>query len=691
MKNKILIFSIAGLIIFFLGFIAHIQYFQTKDNVIKLYSDKQTTLALQAATSLQSYIKERIKALEILAKMPASINFNQKLYRNEFIQTYEIVQGFQHIFYVNQEGVTILGYPEGYPCPTDQPKEIQQRFKKIFDRAVELKKTFAFERNVLIDGKVNVCLITPVYENNNKNVGAIIGSLDVRKALYDALQPIMIHKEDHAWVINEPGYLIYHPAHEEMLIQNLFNANTECFDCHVNFDMEKAMFSSQSGIGIKENLKTQKQLIGYAQLELESTRWVVAISTPFDIITTSLRKEFRNFLLMIIGIIATVVIGAFLVNQINTEHITTKNELENLKVQAALISEKNAAESRYRILVEQSPDPIFLCTRKKILMVNNSFEKLFGYKQDEVCGSGFLFMKLIDSASKEKFQQTVEQFVKNRDSIKSVTLRMRNKEGNPLDVEISLGRFFLGKKVVYQGIVHDITKVRKLEQEREQRKHLTIIGEMAARIAHEIKNPLASIQTGIQLLESQVQENEKQSSYYKRLRGEIQRVDKILKGLLTYAREDYLELKTVKIEPVIKRFQELFQPTARKEKIKLHIKVEKKLPEIRADEHKLEQVLWNVCLNAVQASHSGDPIHIDVARENSGIKMIIRDQGVGIPQESLEKIFQPFFSTRTHGNGLGLAISKKIIELHKGDLKIDSELNKGTTVLIYLPGDSGNG
>jgi len=71
--------------------------------------------------------------------------------------------------------------------------------------------------------------------------------------------------------------------------------------------------------------------------------------------------------------------------------------------------------------------------------------------------------------------------------------------------------------------------------------------------------------------------------------------------------------------------------------------------------------------------------------------MIIRDQGVGIPQESLEKIFQPFFSTRTHGNGLGLAISKKIIELHKGDLKIDSLLNKGTTVLIYLPGDSGNG
>jgi len=689
MKNKILIFSIAGIIIFFLGFIAHIQYFQTKDNVIELYSDKQTTLALQAAVSLESYIKERIKTLELLAKMPASVRSNQQLYSNELKRVYDVVAGFQHIFYVDTVGMSLFGYPEGYPCPAEQAEEIQQKFQLICDQAVSQKKTLVFEKNVIVDGKVTACLITPVYSDNNQFIGAIIGALDVRKALYDALQPIMVVGEDHAWVINEPGYLIYHPHHKEMLIQNLFNANNECFDCHVDFDMEKGMFSRQSGVGIKENLKTQKQLVGYAQVELQNTRWIVAISTPFETITKSLRNEFRNFLIMILVIIGTIVIGAFLVNRINTEHITTKNELENLKIQAALISEKNAAESRYRILVEQSPDPIFLCTRKKILMVNNSFEKLFGYKQSEVCASGFFFMELVDPTSKEKFEKAVEKFVRNREPITSITLRMQNKEGNPLDVEISLGRFFLGKKVVYQGIVHDITKVRKLEREREQRKHLAIIGEMSARIAHEIKNPLASIQTGIQLLESKVAEDNKLKTYYERLRGEIQRVDKILKGLLTYAREDYLELKKVKIEQVIKRFQGLFQTTASKEKIKLDVKIEENLSELHVDEHKLEQVLWNICLNAVQASKAGNGINLDVSKYNSGIKIIIRDQGVGIPPESLEKIYQPFYSTRTHGSGLGLAISKKIIELHNGELKIESELEKGTTVMIYLPGELG--
>ena len=618
--------------------------------------------------------------------MPGSVDFDQKMYQNEFIQTYEVVQGFKHIFYVDPEGIAQFGFPAGYPCPARQSEEIQQRFKQTFSQAIRLKKTLVFERNVLINGKVTVCLVTPIFVDGDKFIGAIIGSLAVRKALYNALQPIMVVADDHAWVMNEPGYLIYHPHHEEMLIQNLFNANHKCFDCHVNFDMEREMLARQSGVGIKENLNKQKQLIGYARVELENTRWIVAISTPFEIITTSLRKEFRNFLLMIIVIIVTVVIGAFMVNRINTERITAKKELENLKAQATLIQEKNAAESRYRVLVEQSPDPIFLCARKKLIMVNHSFEKLFGYKQEEVCNAEFSIMDLVDQKSIEKYKTEVEALIKGVKQIASITIGMRNRVGNLLQVEISLGRFLFDDQVVYQGIVHDITKISQLEREREQKKHLAIIGEMAARIAHEIKNPLASIQTGIQLLESQITDDGKQKTYYERLRGEIQRVDKILKGLLTYAREDYLELKTVTIESLIKRFQQVFQPMIQKEKIKLRANIGKNLPEIRVDDHKLEQVLWNLCLNAVQASKPGDFVDIDVSGHNRGIAIKLQDYGNGIPAESLDKIFQPFYSTRTHGSGLGLAISKKIIELHRGELKIESELDKGTTVMIYLPG-----
>lgn len=685
MRDKFLIFSIASMIIFFLGFIAHIQYFQTKGNLIKLYSEKQATLALQAATSLESYIKERIKAIEILAEMPPTIKSNQEMYLSEFIKTYNIVKGFQHIFYVDTTGIAVFGYPEGYPCPTDQPEEIQEKFKATFYQAIDLQKTVAFERNILIDGKVTVCLIIPIFAADNKFVGAIIGSLDIREALYDALQPIMVGSGDHAWVINEPGYLIYNPAHEEMLIQNVFKANDECFKCHVEFNMEKEMLSTKRGVGIKNNLKLPTQLVGYAQVHLENTYWIVAISTPFEMITISLRSEFRNFLLLIIVIIVTILFGAFLVNRINSENITTKKELENLKAQAQLVQQKNAAESRYRILVEQSPDPIFLCTRLKPIMVNKSFEQLFGYIQDEVCNEQFSIIDLIDQKSVHQYKSEIAALIKGQKQIASINIGMRNKAGEFLSVEISLGRFLFDQQVVYQGIVHDITKIKQLEREREQKKHLAIIGEMSARIAHEIKNPLASIQTGIQLLESQIVENNYLRTYYERLRGEIQRVDKILKGLLTYAREDHLELKTIKIDPLIKRFEGVFRPTALKQKIELMVKLDENLPEIQIDEHKLEQVLWNLCLNAIQASNPGDTIAIEARKDSGGVNIVIRDQGSGIPDELSEKIFHPFFSTRTHGSGLGLAISKKIIELHGGRLTVSSKLDEGTSVTISLP------
>ena len=102
------------------------------------------------------------------------------------------------------------------------------------------------------------------------------------------------------------------------------------------------------------------------------------------------------------------------------------------------------------------------------------------------------------------------------------------------------------------------------------------------------------------------------------------------------------------------------------------------------DEQKIEQVLWNVTLNAIQASPSESKIFFNIFQKDGGIEIKIQDEGQGIPETNLDKIFHPFFSTRVHGSGLGLAISKKIIDMHKGKMTIESSPGKGTTVLIFL-------
>ena len=163
MKDKIVIFSIASFIILFLGFVAHRQYFRTKRNVITLYSEKQTILAHQAALTLESFIKERIKAIGVLAENPVVRQRTEKLLIIELKSTYEKVRGFEFITILNEEAKAIVGYPDNYSCPSNEIAEIRVRFRKIFDQARDHHKPLFFSKNILTDGKVFLCLIVPIF------------------------------------------------------------------------------------------------------------------------------------------------------------------------------------------------------------------------------------------------------------------------------------------------------------------------------------------------------------------------------------------------------------------------------------------------------------------------------------------------------------------------------------------------
>lgn len=685
MKDKLIINGIATILVIFFGIVAHVQYFQTKNNVIQLYSDKQSVLARQAAVTLESFIKERIKALNVIADNPASRQLQQDIFLAEYQRTYEKVNGFAYITFINTKGIAIAGFPENFPCPTQQLQEVRDRFMEAFEKARDEHTTIVFSRNVLSEGKVYVCLISPIYSFQNEFLGAILGSLDVKESVTVALEPIITDAKDYAWILNETGYLLYHPIQEEMLLKNVFENQATCLECHTKFSIEKQMLKTSSGAGVTFNTQVQKQLIGYAAIPLGNTKWIVAVSSPFTRVTAAIRNQFKNLLMMISLMIISVIVGAVFINRLNTKRISTQKELESLKIQTRLIREKDAAESRYKLLVEQSPDPIFLCDRKKFIMVNPSFEKVFGYSQDDVCSESFSIFQLVKQENNEKLRSKIRSFINDEsESFSSIHLQMLSKSRKQLEVEISMGRYFIGNKLVYQGIVHDITKIKQLEREREQKKHLAIIGEMSARIAHEIKNPLASIQTGIQLLESQLSENDLQKGYYERLRGEIQRVDTILKGLLTYARGENLTIKSVSVEPLLSRFQDLVMPTIQKQNLNFKVQMDTNLPRLKIDEQKIEQVLWNIVLNAIQANKPGGTIFFYVTKDTDVVKLQVRDEGDGISDEVMKKIFVPFFSTRIHGSGLGLAISKKIIELHHGKLYIESSTTSGTTVTIEL-------
>ncbi len=687
MRDKLLIYAVAGIIIFFLGFIAHLQYFQTKDNLISLYSQKQGVVANQAAYSIQKTIRQRVRSVEGLKEISQRGNWDYSQLTSEFALAHNLVDGFKYLLVIDSLGNSITGYPEGFPCPSRQPKHIRSCFKEILRESLAKQKTMIFERNEAFDKNMYICIICPIEIKDKPEIKAIIGVLDVKATIVAAVEPIVIDSRDLTWVINAKGYLVYHRYHEELLAKNLFDAPKLCYQCHNDFKAEKLMITGGQGVITKESILGKRYLVGYSMVSILNIKWLVGISTPFETITSALRSEFKNFLFLIIFIIITIVTGAVIFNRINSKSLLARSELENLRVQHQLIKEKTAAESRYRMLVEQSPDPIFLCTRRRILMVNPAFEKIFGIKTSEIASQSFNIEQLIDEKSREFFKREIVNFISKRKTRTFISVDMRSMKGKKIEAEISLSRFRLNNAIVYQGIIHDVTRTRQLERQQERRKNLALIGEMAARIAHEIKNPLASIQTGIQLLETQVSKDSKEKSYYDRLLKEIQRVDIILKGLLSYAKQDIVVKKRTDLKSLIERFGQVIQPTMERNKIDFIIETDKELPDMWLDEHRFEQVLWNITLNAVQASKENSQIICKVSLNGKNVQLQICDKGNGIPKEMLNKIFDPFFSTRTHGSGLGLAISKKIIEQHGGKLFISSKVNEGTIVTILLPVD----
>jgi two-component system sensor histidine kinase HydH len=208
---------------------------------------------------------------------------------------------------------------------------------------------------------------------------------------------------------------------------------------------------------------------------------------------------------------------------------------------------------------------------------------------------------------------------------------------------------------------------------------------MSARMAHEIKNPVSSIYTGIQLMQKKLNLSEKDNNYLELLLTVTKRITEITDDLLAYSRPPNLKKSIGEITQPLERAIEILTPQMLKQRIRMVRQYGRNLPRLMIDAKQMEQVFLNIILNALQAMDRGGNLEVAVQNRNSNtLKIRISDTGKGIPPEDMDKIFNPFYSTKTHGTGLGLATAKKIVEEHGGFISVDSALGKYTTFKIQL-------
>ena len=234
------------------------------------------------------------------------------------------------------------------------------------------------------------------------------------------------------------------------------------------------------------------------------------------------------------------------------------------------------------------------------------------------------------------------------------------------------------------------------QQERLRRMYradrLAVIGQLAAGTAHEIRNPLASIRSTIQYLQSDEQDKERYEMFSGVI-NEVDRINEILQDLLSFSRPREPRKEQTKLTEIFNRVFLLVSNMVRKKGIQVEYYCEEEEPKIQADPAQLEQVFLNLVMNAAESLDKGGEITISLINtqrsedrnQSEGYQINIEDNGPGIREEELEKIFDPFYTTKPHGTGLGLSIVYGIINKHGGDIGIESKVSEGTTVKIRLP------
>lgn len=234
------------------------------------------------------------------------------------------------------------------------------------------------------------------------------------------------------------------------------------------------------------------------------------------------------------------------------------------------------------------------------------------------------------------------------------------------------------------AIVHDITQEKMLEEQLMHVEKLAIAGQMAAELAHEIKNPICSIKGLMQIIGKKY--NLEDSKYYEVITNELNRINSLLQRFLTLT-QNKPKLEKTNIKSLVEDMVPLIESYAGSKNININIDMQKEIPSINADRENIRQVIVNIVQNGIDALPENGRMHVSIWYDqiNELVKLEFKDNGSGIKPEYLDKIFEPFFTTKKNGSGLGLAISRKIIENHCGKLFAFNNQDGGATFAIELP------
>jgi two-component system, LuxR family, sensor kinase FixL len=359
--------------------------------------------------------------------------------------------------------------------------------------------------------------------------------------------------------------------------------------------------------------------------------------------------------------------------------------LHDLTARVRLEEQLRASEARWRSIIDSAVDGIVVIDQfGRVEAFNPAAERLFGYAEDAIVGQNV--NTLMPSPYHEEHDRYLARYLATGTAKiigigREVTGRRQN--GTVFPVHLSVGEFNLQGERKFTGILHDLSGRVQMEEQLRERAALARLGEMAAVIAHEVRNPLAGIRGAIQTIGTRLPAESGDGAMLKEIVSRIDSLNEMMKEVLLFARPPQPRPKPTEIVPLVQMTANLLREDPALHGIR--VDVGGSTPAIPADAEMLKIVFQNLLVNGAHAMGGQGRINVDVKTVATSCVIAFTDEGPGIPSDVLDKIFMPFFTTKARGSGLGLPTAKRLIEAQNGDISIECPTTGGTTVIVTLP------
>ncbi|MFY9167911.1 Sensor protein ZraS [anaerobic digester metagenome] len=671
------------------------SYKSVEREMANQFNREQMLLAQQTAMGIEQYMNDITNVLSLTSHIQPVADGDPEEIRIALENAYRSLRNkISFVFWENAQGVMALHYPADI-LPGLEGKDFS--FRTYFRVARDLNVPFVSDIIMVggehyqdIPGRFETFIISFPLKGSDGTFNGVLGcAIDLSNITAHYVAPLRPSETGYAWLVDETSMILYHP-NPRWIGLNLYD---------IVLNMERQGHNIKGIQNIKDAMELKndgmyeflfphfpdsypvKKLLAFSSVHFLNRRWITAASSPYSEVIYLMSDTFRNTLVlgsMSIGFIAA---ATLVLLRINRARATAAER--NRWAEAVLTAHK-----RLETIFNGVPHYLAMIDAAFIITdVNERLCELYGKKREDIvdkhCSLDFPENERICNSDIAAKCFTTRQIVTEND------VRMEI-QGKPYFFDISAIPLFNSRGEVDYVVQYsvDITEKKALTEKLIQAEKLAAVGQISAHVAHEIRNPLTSVLLHSELLEDEIgsnDENEEARELIRVIRREIDRLSQVTDEYLSYARLPHPKKLPVDPKREVESVVSMLMPELKRRSVEVTLKCPETLPNIMIDRGQFKQLLINLIKNAEDAMPSGGNLEISLMKIKDNFLLLVKDTGYGVPQEYLRRIFDPYFTTKENGTGLGLALVQYIANAHDGWVDVESQKGTGSTFIFSIP------